>query len=148
MKGILVILSALAVFIIGLNVVQGHAAEQEPARKHRVVWQVTARTPEPWHSMRLNVENCRDSVGAANSEVIVIAHAARIGIVRTSNAAQAERIKKLMTDGVKFMACENSLERKKSPKKETMPGIGFVDSGVAEVVRLQADGWACINAGE
>ena len=148
MKHVLAILAVLAVLIVGFNVVQSHAAEPGTAKKYRVVWQVTAKTPEQWEAMQLNVENFRESVGAANSEVIVIAHGNGIGMVQTSNAAQTERIKKLMTEGVKFMACENTLKRKKISREEIMPGVGFVDSGVAEVVRLQTDGWAYIKVGE
>ena len=148
MKPVLTFLAALAVLIVGFNVVQSHAAEPGAAKKYRVVWQVTAKTPEQWAAMQLNVENFRASVGPANSEVTVIAHGNGIGMVQSSNAAQAERIKKLMTEGVKFMACENTMKRKKISKEDILPGVGFVDSGVAEVVRLQADGWAYIKAGE
>lgn len=148
MKHVLAIPAAMAVLIVGFNVVQSQAAEPDTAKKYRVVWQVTAKTPEQWAAMQLNVENFRESVGPANSEVTVIAHGNGIGMVQTSNAAQAERIKKLITEGVKFMACENTMKRKKITKEDIMPGVGFVDSGVAEVVRLQADGWAYIKAGE
>lgn len=148
MKHVLTILAALVILIVGFNVVQSDAAEPDTAKKYRVVWQVTAKTPEQWDAMQLNVENFRESVGAANSEVTIIAHGSGIGMVQTSNAAQAERIKKLIAEGVKFKACENTLKRKKISKEEIMPGVGFVDSGVAEVVRLQTDGWAYIKVGE
>ncbi|HRK31628.1 MAG TPA: DsrE family protein [Tepidisphaeraceae bacterium] len=148
MKHVLAILAGLAVLTAGFRGVQSQATESDTAKRYRVVWQVTAKTPEQWEAMQLNIENFRESVGAANSEVTVIAHGNGIGLVQTSNAAQAERIQKLMTQGVKFMACENTLKRKKISKEEIMPGVGFVDSGVAEVVRLQTDGWAYIKAGE
>jgi intracellular sulfur oxidation DsrE/DsrF family protein len=148
MKYVLTVLAMLAVLVVSFNVVHSHAAEPGPAKKYRVVWQVTAKTPEQWDAVQLNVENFRESVGPGNSEVAVIAHGNGIGMVQTSNAPQAERMKKLMNDGVKFVACENTLKRKKISKDEIMPGVGFVDSGVAEVVRLQADGWAYIKAGE
>ena len=148
MKHVLSMLAALATLIVGFNLVQSHAADPDPAKMYRVVWQVTAKTPEQWDSMQLNVENFRESVGAANSEVIVIAHGNGIGMVQSANVAQTERIKKLLTEGVQFTACENTLKRKKITKEEIMPGVGFVDSGVAEVVRLQTDGWAYIKAGE
>ncbi len=148
MKDVLAILAALAVLIVGFNVVQSRAAAPGTAKTYRVVWQVTANTSEQWEAMQLNVENFRESVGAANSEVIVIAHGNGIGMVQTSNSAQVERLTMLMTDGVKFMACENTIKRKKLSKGDIMPGVGFVDSGVAEVVRLQVDGWAYIKAGE
>ena len=148
MKLVLAFLVTLAGLIVGFNVVQSRAAERDTVKKYRVVWELTAKTPEQWEGMQLNVENFRKSVGAANSEVTVIAHGNGIGMVQTSNAAQAERIKRLMTEGVKFMACENTMKRKKIAKAEIMPGVGFVDSGVAEVVRLQAAGCAYIKSGE
>jgi len=148
MKHVPAILAALAVLIVGFKVVQSHAADPVTAKKYRVVWQVTAKTSEQWDAMQLNVENFHESVGVANSDVTVIAHGKGIGMVQTSNAAQAERIKQLMAEGVKFMACENTMKRKNISKDEIMPGVGFVDSGVAEIVRLQFDGWAYIKTGE
>lgn len=148
MKHILALLTMVVVLIVGFGALHSHAAGSDNAKRYRVVWQVTAKTPEQWDAVQVNIENFRESVGPANSEVIVIAHGNGIGMVQATNAAQADRIRKLMDVGVRFMACENTMKRKKISKDGIMSGVGFFDSGVAEVVRLQTDGWAYIKAGE
>jgi len=144
----MLMLMLMAFVLGGLGASPLHAAETGATPKYRVVWQVTADTPEKWAAMMLNVENFRASVGEADSEVVVVAHGNGIGMVMTSNAAQAERIASLAKSGVKFLACENTLKRKKIAKEQILPGVGFVDSGVAEVIRLQIAGYAYIKSGE
>lgn len=148
MKRFLFTVLTLAVVLgLGMTASRLFADTPDTGKKYQVVWQVTAATPEQWDAMQLNVENFRASVGQEHSEVVVIAHGNGIGMVMKKNEAQSARIKTLMDGGVSFIACENTLKRKKISKDEIMPGVGFVDSGVAEVIRRQAAGWSYIKAG-
>ena len=64
-----------------------------------------------------------------------------------SNTGLAERIATLATARVKFVACENTMKRLKIQKDDLLAVAGTVDSGVAEVVRLQEAGWSYIKSG-
>ena len=46
-----------------------------------------------------------------------------------------------------FAACENTMRKKKVTKEPLLPFVTTVDSGVAEVVRKQEEGWAYIKGG-
>jgi intracellular sulfur oxidation DsrE/DsrF family protein len=70
-----------------------------------------------------------------------------LGLPQKTNALAAKRIGSLTGKRVVFTACENTLKRKSIPREDLLPGVGAVDSGVAEVVRRQEAGWAYIKSG-
>ncbi len=63
------------------------------------------------------------------------------------NNPLAERLQRLSQAGVKFAACENTMRRMKIGREALLPFAVPVDSGVAEIVRRQNDGWAYLKAG-
>jgi intracellular sulfur oxidation DsrE/DsrF family protein len=56
-------------------------------------------------------------------------------------------MQKLHDGGVVFAACENTMRKKKVTKDALFPFATTVDSGVAEVVRKQEQGWSYIKSG-
>lgn len=60
----------------------------------------------------------------------------------------AEQLKTLSTGGVRFRACENTMRRMKVAPAALLPFVTTVDSGVAQLVRRQIEGWAYIKAGD
>jgi intracellular sulfur oxidation DsrE/DsrF family protein len=79
--------------------------------------------------------------------VRVIAHGKGIGLLRKTDTALAERIASLAASGVQFAACENTMKRLTLTNADLLPAVGTVDSGVAEILRLQSEGWAYLQAG-
>ncbi len=61
--------------------------------------------------------------------------------------ALASRLERLCQSGVTFAACQNTMRRMHIGRDALLPFVVPVDSGVAEVVRKQADGWVCLKAG-
>lgn len=64
-----------------------------------------------------------------------------------TNTVQAERMKKLADGDVVFAACRNTTRRQHVTAEALLPFATTVDSGVAEVVRRQDDGWAYLHIG-
>ena len=117
------------------------------AEKHRVVFQLISEGDEQWDAVLGNVENMREAFGPENTEVAVITHGKGLGMVVAANNKHAERMKKLADGGVGFIACENTMRKKKVGKEQLLPFVTTVDSGVAEVVRKQEQGWSYIKSG-
>jgi intracellular sulfur oxidation DsrE/DsrF family protein len=46
---------------------------------------------------------------------------------------------------VRIVACENTMRAQKLSKPDMLPGIGYVSSGVVELVLRQQAGWAYIR---
>lgn len=97
--------------------------------------------------MLSNIENVQRALGIEVTEIEVVAHGEGIGPVTRTNTVLADRIAALTTPRVTFVACENTMRRLKIQKNDLVTVAGTVDSGVAEVVRLQEAGWSYIKSG-
>jgi intracellular sulfur oxidation DsrE/DsrF family protein len=145
-RGLLAALSAiLALFAWSAA---SAAARPGDAAGYRVVFQVTADSPEQWNGLLGNIENLRRALGDQLREVEVVAHGPGLGLVLRTNSAYADRMAALSNQGVRFLACENTLARRKLAKADLLPFVGTVDSGVAQVVRRQRQGWQYIRIGQ
>jgi intracellular sulfur oxidation DsrE/DsrF family protein len=81
--------------------------------------------------------------GAPDTQVEVVCHGAGIGLVEKARTDHAGAIEALVKQGVKFVACENTMRQKSIRKEDLLPDIGTVPSGAVEVVRKQQhDGYA------
>ncbi len=142
----MVVHAALAAMLV-TAAAAGAAAVPQEAKPHRVVFEVTTDDAAVWQSVLNNVENLQKSLGRETTEVRVIAHGKGLGFLMKTDTTLAERIAGLAGPRVKFFACENTMRRMKVTKEDLLPAAGTVDSGVAEVVRLQEAGWSYIKSG-
>jgi intracellular sulfur oxidation DsrE/DsrF family protein len=55
------------------------------------------------------------------------------------------RVTQALTDGVRVVACENTMHAQKLTKADMIPGIGYVPGGVVELMERQREGWAYIR---
>lgn len=133
------------VLALAAVVAAGGIGRAQEGRSHRVVFEVTGDAAG-WESVLNNVENLRKALGD-DTEVKVVAHGKGLGLVQKTNTAQAERIARVGGPRVTFEACENTMRRLKVSKEDLLPNVVTVDSGVAEVVRLQEAGWSYIKSG-
>jgi uncharacterized protein len=58
-----------------------------------------------------------------------------------------EAINKLHSQGVKFVVCQNTMNRLKITKDQLLPIIEIVPTGIAEIVEKQEEGWTYIKGG-
>jgi hypothetical protein len=85
-----------------------------------------------------------------NARIAVIVNGEGLGLVRSDTAAHAGRIQRLLADypNVTIAACLNTIEtlrRERGISARLLPGIGVIDSGVAEIMRRQQRGWAYVQ---
>lgn len=98
--------------------------------------------------MKLTLENIRNLIqdfGEDNVEVECVVNGAGVKLFQTSIAMEHELINVLMAKGVHFAICENSLVANRIQKLDILDGLVFVPSGVVELVKKQAEGWAYIK---
>ena len=91
------------------------------------------------HALK-NVTNMIKAEGG-RAEVVVVSHGPGIALVVKDKSPEAAGVERLIKEGVKFEACENTLRDKGIPKESLIPGVTTVPSGAAEVVRRQQDGF-------
>lgn len=87
-----------------------------------------------------NVTNVLKAEGG-RAEVVVVCHGPGIALVVKDKSPDAAGVERLIKEGVKFEACENTLRDKGIPKESLIPGVTTVPSGAAEVVRRQQEGF-------
>ena len=114
----------------------GASIMAQGAASHRVVFEVTSADPQAWEGVLNNIENVQRALGVDVTEVKAVAHGKGIGLVMKADGKLAQRIAALTTKRVTFVACENTMKRL-NIQKDDLLDVGTVDSGVAEVVRLQ-----------
>lgn len=137
--------AALALFVWSTAAA---TARPSHADGYHVAFQVTAGSTEQWDGLLGNVENLRRALGDELRDVEVIAYGPGLGLVLRTNAAQAARMETLSRQGVRFLACENTMKRRNVNTADLLPFVGTVDSGVAQVVRRQKQGWQTVRVGQ
>ncbi len=90
----------------------------------------------------------RDSRQAARIEVVV--NGRGLELLRTDTSEHAARIQRLQQeyDNLTFAACQNTIDRLESEtrvKVRLLPGVITIDSGMAEIMRRQNQGWAYLQ---
>lgn len=117
-----------------------------PNDQHRVVFEIASDDKEQWTALLNNVENLQKAFGQSKVQTEVVVHGKALGLL-TKESPVAERLEKIAATGVVFAACENTMKRKNVSKEQLLPFAITTDSGVAEVVRKQGEGWAYIKSG-
>ncbi len=96
-----------------------------------------------------NLRNHVEAVGKAHVEIRVVSLGYGVGLFQSAanDKELAGRIDALKGMGVRFLVCANTLRERKIDRT-TLYGVGeddLVPSGVAELARLQAMGFAYIH---
>jgi len=85
-----------------------------------------------------------------NARVEVVMNGEGLNLVRVDTTRFAERIRRMQEehDNLTFAACQNTIQRLKREHGITaklLPGVTVIDSGVAQIMRRQQQGWAYIQ---
>jgi uncharacterized protein len=75
------------------------------------------------------------------ADIEVVCHGGGIGLLVKDQSDYADDVARLLKDGVRFAACENTLRDKSIPKENLLPNVTTVPSGAVEVIRKQQEGF-------
>ncbi len=120
-------------------------AAAPPDRQHRVVVEVTGWSVEHWKAALDTVEDVGQALPAGQTQIDVVVYGRGLEMLLASNTAMKAHLSSLAAGGVKFLACQQSMRRMKIAKQNLFPFATLVDSGPAELVRKQEDGWAYLK---
>jgi uncharacterized protein len=116
------------------------------ASVHKVVFELTSDDPKIWETLINNVENVKKELGP-KTQIEVVTHGNGLGLLLKTNTALKERISKQTSEGVKYLACENTMKRKNVSRSDLFEFVGTVPAGLAEIIRKQKEGWAYVKIG-
>jgi len=112
--------------------------------KSRVVIQVSDNDPARWNLALNNARNVQSALGPSNVEIEIVAYGPGIGMLQAGSAVGA-RIDEATLGGMHVSACENTMHGHKLTHADMLPGIGYVGSGVVEIMRRQQEGWTYLR---
>src|SRR4051812_49138432 len=148
MKTGLLALSFALLFVLGQPAVFAQAQTAPTAKakatKQRLIIQVGDADPGKWKLALNNARNVQQDLGAQNVEIEIVAYGPGIDMLHVDSEASPGVIQ-AMTDGVKVVACENTMRNRKMKREDMQGGIGYVGAGVVEIMQKQQQGWSYLR---
>lgn len=120
------------------------AHAQKPAGPLRIVFQVSDGEVAKWNLALNNVRNVQTEFPDDPPELEVVAYGPGIGMLK-GDSPIAARVADALKNGVKVVACENTMKAMKLVYADMLPSIGYVPAGVVEIARKQQQGFAYIK---
>lgn len=114
------------------------------APRYRVVIQVSENDSKKWNAVLGNIRNVRAEIGAERVVFAVVTNGPGIDML-TADSLVANRVQEAMAEGVRFVACENTMKAQHVPKDDMIDRIDYAPAGFAEIIRLQQEGWAYLR---
>jgi uncharacterized protein len=138
--------TALTAFLSATFLVAARAQSTAPAsqKPHKIAIQMSDNDPAKWNLALNNAKNIQDELGAANVEIEVVAFGPGIYMLKADSVAKA-RLADAAKEGIKVLACENTMRNLKVSKDDIAPSVGYVSAGVVHLMRRQTEGWAYIR---
>jgi len=113
--------------------------------RNRALFQVTDNDPARWNMILNNMANLREGVGSEGAEIELVAYGPGIQMLKADSPVR-QRIAEALKSGVQVNACQNTMQGMKLVPADMLPEIGYVPSGVVEVMKKQQQGWAYIRS--
>ena len=120
------------------------AQAQTTSIKNKVIFQVSDNDLGKWN-LTLNIaKNVAQDLGEDKVELEIVAYGPGIGMLKRDSASGA-LIAEALRNGVKIVACENTMKGQKLTYADMLPNIGYVPAGVVELMQKQQQGFAYIR---
>jgi uncharacterized protein len=114
----------------------------QAAAANKVVIQISDDAASTWNLALNNAKNVQNAL--PGSSVEIVAYGPGIGMLK-ADATVANRIAEAVSAGVTVVACQNTMKAKKLTPADMHGAIGYVPSGVVEIMAKQADGWSYLR---
>ena len=156
MKRIPALLFTLYITLFSSAVIGGGYAPQ------KVVYHINYDNPKMQAGALRNIQNHINAVGAENLEMRVVLHGNGLSLLlepdslaklnkfkyANANEQMTAKVDGLKSQGVKFNVCANTIKGRKVDLESDLYDVGksdIVPSGVAELAKLQAQGFTYIK---
>jgi intracellular sulfur oxidation DsrE/DsrF family protein len=120
------------------------AAGASPKPAYRVVFAVTVDDEHVWNEVFGNFRNIQRALGPKNVAIEVVVYGDGIAMVRDDSLV-FNKVEQAIAEGVKIVACENTMKAQNISRDHMLPNIGYVTAGIVELIKLQAAGWAYVR---
>jgi intracellular sulfur oxidation DsrE/DsrF family protein len=120
------------------------AAEPPAAPTYRVVFAVTVNDEHVWNEVFGNFRNIQRALGPENVAIEMVVYGDGIAMLRDDSLVP-NKVEEALEEGVKIVACENTMKAQNISRDTMLPNIGYVEAGIVELIKLQQAGWAYVR---
>ncbi len=126
-------------------------------KKYRVIFHIDEPSKGRADQVLMNITNLLDDMGDGNVDVELLANGGGVRALtreadeqgaqpgRAKVVEQAALVLALARRGVRFVACQNSMNHLNMQRSDLLDLVEVVPAGVSELVRKQNQGWAYIR---
>ncbi len=138
--------SPVGILLVAVLLAAGGArANEEPvAPTYHVVFAVTGGDQHTWNEVFGNFHNIQRALGPGNVAIEMVVYADAIAMLRDDSLVE-NKVAQALEEGVKIVACENTMKAQNITRDDMLPNIGYVQAGIVELIKLQASGWAYVR---
>ena len=116
----------------------------EPPARNRLVLQVSDDDAKKWNTVLNNIHNVQVDLGKANVDIEVVAYGPGLGMLKADSLV-ANRVEEAMAEGVRFVACGNTMKVQKLTKDDMLDKIDYAQAGIVRLMQRQQQGWIYIR---
>ena len=115
------------------------------ATKPRAVFQVSDADPQKWNLTLANVGNAQEALGKDAADLEIVAFGPGIDMLKKDSPVAA-RVAEALRNGVRIVACQNTMRARKLTPADMLPEVGYVPSGVVEIMQREREGYAYLRS--
>lgn len=134
-------LAALFAATLGIGALSAPAVQ---AAENQVLLQVSDNDEGKWNLALNNAKNLQAAFGKDQVDIEIVVYGPGIGMLKADSTV-GNRVIDAGSNGVKVIACENTMKAQKLQRDDMVEGIAYVPAGVAEITTRQKQGWSYIR---
>lgn len=127
-----------------VSLAENARASQPAGAKQKMVLHVADADPKKWNQVFNNVKNVQQELGKDNVDVEIVANGPGINMLKLDSEV-GNRVDEAIANGVKVVACENTMKANKLTRADMLPSTGYVPAGIVELMKKQQEGYAYIR---
>lgn len=114
--------------------------------QHKVVMHLSSSDTLVWKMLMNNIKNVK-ATWEDKVAIEVVVNGPGINLLMKEKTNQLDKIINFKSQGVAFMACENTMKERNISKESIITEAGFVKSAAIEIILKQEEGWSYIKTG-
>ena len=128
----------LAAALLAATVACPALAQDKP---QRLLIQISDENPKVWGLALSNARNVRHDLGPDKVQLEIVVYGPAIRMLEAESDWR-DRVTQVIDEGIRVIACENTMASMKLSRDDMLGGVEFVKTGLAHVMRRQLEGWA------
>jgi intracellular sulfur oxidation DsrE/DsrF family protein len=128
----------LAAALLGAALTGPALAQDKP---QRLLIQISDENPKVWGLALANARNVRHDLGPDKVQIEIVVYGPAIRMLEMESDWH-DRVTQVIDEGIRVIACENTMTSLKLTRDDMLGGVDFVKTGLAHVMRRELEGWA------